>query len=241
MLKLWSIDTNDVKGAMGLNTLWTLKATIELPQKADFTRREWAIVQKHKTPESVQTFLRTIRYNREKSGATCYSFRRVLRENSAHCLEGALVAAVILEQHGYPPILVSIESQDKLDHVLFLFKRRGRFGSVARSRDIGLHGRKPVFRSVRDLVMSYFDPYIDTTARITGYGFSNLYELGNYDWRFSMRNVFKVERHLQDIPHRAIHSSEIRFNEVRRRYLEFHERYPDRSPDYFSNRALWLP
>src|SRR5215470_9503808 len=220
---------------MGSDTLWTLRSEVA-PTKSDFTRREWEIIQKHSTPESVQTFLRNIRYNRETSGATCYSFRRVLRENRAHCLEGALVAAVILEQHGYPAVLVSIESQDKLDHVLLLFKRRGRYGSVARSRDIGLHGRKPVYRRVRDLVMSYFEPYIDTTARITGYGVCSLYELGNYDWRFSMRNVFKVERHLQDIPHRAIQSSDIRFHKVRRRYLEFHQVYPDRSPDYFSNR-----
>lgn len=225
---------------MGSNTLWTFR-TENAPRRSDFTRREWDIIQRHKTPESVQTFLRSIRYNRETSGATCYSFRRVLRENRAHCLEGALVAAVILEQHGYPPVVVSIESQDKLDHVLLLFKRGGRIGSVARSRDIGLHGRKPVFRSVRDLVMSYFEPYIDTTARITGYGVASLYELGNYDWRFSVRNVFKVERHLQDITHRVIHSSDDRFNKVRRRYLKFHEKHPDRSPDYFSNRAQWLP
>jgi hypothetical protein len=163
-----------------------------------------------------------------------------LRENRAHCLEGTLVAAVILEQRGYPPVLVSMESQDKLDHVLLLFKRNGRFGSVARSRDIGLHGRKPVFRTVRDLVMSYFDPYVDLTGRITAYAVASLYELGNYDWRFSMQNVRKVERHLQDIPHRPIHSSDDRYEKARRRYLEFHARHPDRSPDYFVNRPLWL-
>ncbi len=146
-----------------------------------------------------------------------------------------------LEQHGYPPVGVSIESQDKLDHVLLLFRRNGRFGSVARSRDIGLHGRKPVFRSVRDLVMSYFEPYVDKTAMITGYAVANLYELGGYDWRFSMQNVRKVERYLQDISHRPIPVSNLRYQRARRRYLEFHEKYPDVSPDYFANRALWLP
>jgi len=164
-----------------------------------------------------------------------------LRENSAHCLEGALVAAVILEQHGYAPILVSIESQDKLDHVLLLFKRGGRFGSVARSRDIGLHGRKPLFRTVRDLVMSYFLPYVDKTGRITGYGVASLYELGSYNWRFSLRNVFKVERHLQEMTHHQIRSSNARYERARKRYLEFHRRNPDRSPDYFENRNLWMP
>jgi hypothetical protein len=164
----------------------------------------------------------------------------MLRENRAHCLEGTIAAAVILEQHGYPPVVVSIESRDKLDHVLWLFKRDGRLGSVARSRDIGLHGRKPVFRTVRDLVMSYFEPYIDKTARITGYAVANLYDLGNYDWRFSTRNVLKVERHLQDIPHRPIPACQARYERALKRYLAFHEEHPDRSPDYFDNRDLWL-
>ncbi|MEK6323887.1 MAG: hypothetical protein AABN33_19760 [Acidobacteriota bacterium] len=225
---------------MSINTLVAARPTGEIPTKKDFTRREWQIIQSHRTPELVQRFLRTIPYNHELDGETCYSFRRAMRENRAHCLEGALAAAVILEQHGYPPILMSIESQDQLDHVLLVFKRNGQLGSVARSRDIGLHGRKPLFRTLRDLVMSYFEPYIDKTGRVTGYAVASLYQLGNYDWRFSMRNVRKVERYLQEIPHRPVHSSDTRYQRVRRRYLEFHRQHPDRSPDYFDNRALWL-
>jgi hypothetical protein len=225
---------------MSVNTAWAARPARRLPTKEDFTKREWDIIQSCPTPERVQQFLRSIPYNRELDGGTCYSFRRMVRENKAHCLEGALAAAVIMEQHGYPPVVVSIESQDKLDHVLLLFKRNGRIGSVARSRDIGLHGRKPVFRSVRDLVMSYYDAYIDHTGRITGYGVASLYELASYDWRFSMRNVWKVEHYLQDIPHHPIHSSRARYERVRRRYLEFHREHPNRSPDYFANRPLWL-
>ena len=211
-----------------------------IPARSEFTRREWRLIQTHSTPEQVQRYLRTIPYNRESDGATCLSFRRILAERRAHCLEGALVASVILEQHGYPPTLVSMESQDSLDHVLLLFKRNGRWGSVARSRDIGLHGRKPVFRTVRDLVMSYFDMYIDETARITGYAVASLYELGDYDWRFTLRNAWKVERHLQEIPHVGITSSDARHQQWRSRYLEFHKENPGRSPEYFSNRDLWL-
>ncbi len=172
------------------------------PARSDFTKKEWEIIQQTRTPLEVQRYLKAIPYNREPIKATCLSFRSVIRERRAHCLEGAMVAAVILEQHGYPPQLVSIESQDRLDHVLFLFEENGKYGAVARSRDIGLHGRKPVFRTVRDLVMSYFEPYVDKSGRITGYAATNLYELGNYDWRFSPRNVWRVERLLQDIPHR---------------------------------------
>ena len=210
------------------------------PARADFTDQEWKVIRNHRAPEEVQRFLRAIPYNREVGKKTCLSFRGVLIQNRAHCLEGALVAATILEQHGYPPLLVSIESQDKLDHVLFLFKDRGRYGSIARSRDIGLHGRKPVFRTVRDLVMSYFDAYIDLTGRITGYAAASLYELGNYDWRFSTRNVWRVERFLQEIPHKEIRSSDARYENMRRRYVEFHKQHPDRSPEYFSNKRLWM-
>lgn len=210
------------------------------PAQSDFTNQEWDIIQSHRTPLDVQRYLKTIPYNREPIKATCLSFRNVIRENRAHCLEGSMVAAAILEQHGYPPLLVSIESQDNLDHVLFLFKHDGKYGAVARSRDIGLHGRKPVFRTLRDLVMSYFEPYVDKSGRIKGYAAASLYVLRNYDWRFSPRNVWRVERLLQDIPHREIRSSEARYQRLLRRYLRFHEAHPDRSPDYFANRNTWL-
>ncbi|MEW6128273.1 MAG: hypothetical protein AB1757_14635 [Acidobacteriota bacterium] len=210
------------------------------PTKADFTREEWQVIQQHRTPAQVQNFLRTLAYNREKQGATCISFRKVIEKRLAHCLEGALTAAVILEQHGYPPLMVSIESKDHLDHVLLLYEHRGKYGSVARSRDTALHGRQPVFRRVRDLVMSYFDAYVDKTGRIKGYAVADLNDLGNYDWRFSEKNVWKVEHYLQDIPHRAINGSELRYQKNLRRYLKFHAEYPDRSPDYFANKHTWL-
>jgi hypothetical protein len=205
-----------------------------------FTQSELKIIRKHRTPTQVQKFIRQMPYNRETNQETCYSFRRALIENRSHCLEGALIAAAILEQHGYPPVLVSIESQDKLDHVLLLYKADGHYGSVARSRDIGLHGRIPVFRTVRDLVMSYYDPYIDKTGRITGYAAASLYDLGDYDWRFSMRNVWRVERWLQEIPHREIRGSDARYEKWHRRYLEWHRRHPDQSPDFYPTRDLWL-
>lgn len=211
-----------------------------IASRSDFTLEEWEIIQSHRTPAEVQRMLSNMPYNREQDKATCFSFRRALRENRAHCLEGAIIAAVILEQHGYPPLLISIESQDRLDHVLFLYQKDGRYGSVARSRDIGLHGRKPVFRTARDLVMSYYDAYIDKTGRITGYAVASLYDLGSYDWRLSERNVWRVERYLQEIPHRRIESSDSRYEKWHRRYLEFRKKYPDRPVDYFPNRDLWL-
>ena len=211
-----------------------------VPGKEEFKAREWRVVESHRTPASVQRYLTAMRYNWEECGGTLRSFREVVRRGEAHCLEAALAAAVILEQHGYPPLLLSLESQDKLDHVVFVFRERGRWGSVARSRDVGLHGRRPVFRSLRHLAYSYFDPYVDTTARLTGYGLASMYDLGGYDWRFSRRNVWKVERHLQEIPHKPLPSSERRYRQLVARYNDWHARHPDRSPDYFDNRDTWM-
>ncbi|HEX3559228.1 MAG TPA: hypothetical protein VHU19_08485 [Pyrinomonadaceae bacterium] len=210
------------------------------PPREAFNARERAVVESHRTPAQVQRYLSSVPYNWERGGATLRSFREVLRQGEAHCLEAALAAAVILEQHGYPPLLLSLESQDKLDHVVFVFRRRGLWGAVARSRDLGLHGRRAVFRNLRQLAWSYFDPYVDLTARVTGYGLASLYELGGYDWRFSPRNVWKVERHLQEIPHRTLRSSERRYRSLLARYKEFRRRHPDRPPDYFDNRDTWM-
>jgi hypothetical protein len=213
---------------------------VDVPERKDFTRREWGLAESLRTPARVQRYLSGLRYNRERRGPTLRSFRGVVRRGEAHCLEAALFAAVVLEQHGYPPLLLSFESQDRLDHVLFVFKRRGLWGSVARSRDTALHGRKPVFRNLRQLAWSYHDPYVDTTARITGYGLASMYELGGYDWRFSTRNVWKVERHLQVIPHKPLRSSERRYRQLLARYEEWHARNPDRSPVYFDDRHTWM-
>jgi hypothetical protein len=210
------------------------------PSRAEFSKSEWRIIQSLRTPLQVQKFLCSLAYNRELEKPTCLSFRKVARENQAHCLEAAISAAVILEQHNYPPLLISIESQDNLDHVLFLFRQNGLYGSIARSRDLGLHGRKPIFRTARDLVMSYFDPYIDKSGRIKGYAVADLRELGNYDWRLSEKNVWKVERYLQEIPHREIKGSDIRYAKYLRRYLEFRKTNPSQSPDYFPNKHCWM-
>ena len=163
-----------------------------------------------RTSRQVQLFLNELPYNDEVPPArgTLRSFRGVVRHWNAHCMEAALAAAVILEHRGYPPLVLSLESIDCLDHVLFVYRQGNSWGSVARSRDPGLHGRRPVFRTARDLALSYVDPYVDLTGRIVGYAVVDLRTLGRYDWRFSTRNIWKAERLLQDYPHRPIRSSD---------------------------------
>ncbi|MBI2821198.1 MAG: hypothetical protein HYX74_03140 [Acidobacteria bacterium] len=209
------------------------------PPLSAFLPHERRLIRTLRTPFQVQRWLRFLPYNREVGGDTLRSFREVVRLRTAHCLEAALVAAVILEQHGCPPLLLSFESVDKLDHVLFVFRQNGRWGSVARSRDEGLHGRRPMFRNIRHLALSYFDPYVDFTGCITGYAVVNLNWLGNYDWRFSSRNVWKVEKYLLEYPHKPLAFSAARYKRLLQKYREFKTRYPDRPAVYYPNRHLW--
>lgn len=210
------------------------------PPRAAFLSREKTVVEAHRTPRQVQRFLNGVRYNHHRVGVTLRSFREVIREGETHCMEAALVAAVIMEQHGYPPLVVSLESQDNLDHVLFVFRQRGRWGAVARSRDAGLHGRRPVFRSIRDLAWSYYDPYVDFTGRLTGYSLVDLRDLGTYDWRFNRRNMWKLERHLIAAPHKPLPSSDARYRRLLRRYREFRRRHPDAPATYYRGRERWM-
>ena len=209
---------------------------------ASFTRRERRLIARLDTPRKVQTFLNELPYNEEPHGrATLRSFRGVVRRGCAHCLEAALFAAVVLEQHGYAPLVLSFESIDALDHVIFVYRRGNRWGSIARSRDPGLHGRKPVFASPRALALSYFDPYVDFTGRITGYAVVNLAdEMGEYDWRLAPTNVWKVERVLLDYPHRSIRSSDRRVDRLRAWYCDYRARFGHKPVEY-RGRDRWTP
>ena len=211
-----------------------------VPPPSAFTPRERRIIRRLRTPADVQRFLNALPYNTEPppQGATQRTFRGVVEHNCAHCLEAALSAAVILEQHGFPPLVMSFESIDELDHVIFVYRQKGRWGSIARSRDPGLHGRKPVFATPRALALSYVDAYIDFTGRITGYAIADLRDMGNYDWRLSSGNVWKVERMLLDLPHRRLHTSDERIDRLRQRYRAYRERY-GRKPIYYKRMDRW--
>jgi hypothetical protein len=207
---------------------------------AEFTAPERRLVRRLTTPAKVQAWLRGLPYNYEETGETLRTFRTVARLRTAHCLEAALSAAAIMEAHGDPPWLLDLESIDDLDHVVFLYRRAGRWGTVAKSRDPGLFGRRPVFRSIRDLVWSYFDPYIDMTGRINGYGVLDLRTLRRVDWRRSGGNVWAVQKALIDMPHRRLRSSDARYSAWHDRYVEFRRRFPDRKPVYYSRKETWL-
>ena len=205
-----------------------------------FTRAERRLIALHQTPRVVQRWLRSLAYNWERDGKTLRSFRGVVRHKTAHCLEAALAAAAIMEQHGYPPLVLDLESQDGLDHVVFAFRVGKRWGAVGGSRDVGLHGRRPLFRSPRDLASSYYEPYVDLHARIVGYALVDLRDLGRYDWRTSERNIWKVERLLIRRPHRRLGTSDARYRRLREAYREYIETHPSTGTPHTRSKHTWM-
>jgi hypothetical protein len=208
-----------------------------------FTPAERRLIARLNTPLKIQQFLNALPYNTEPppGRATLRSFRGVVTHRTAHCLEAALFAATVLEQRGFPPLVISFESIDELDHVIAVYQHRGRWGSVARSRDPGLHGRKAVFATPRALAASYLDTYVDLSGRITAFTVVDLRVLGEYDWRLSHKNVWKVERMLLNTPHQPLHMPDKRFLAFRKRYRAFKEKHPDRKPLFYDNRSQWTP
>jgi hypothetical protein len=203
---------------------------------------ERRLVARLRTPMAVQRWLNALPYNQEKHGETLRTFRGVVKEGTAHCYEAALTAAAVLEQHWYPPLVLSFESIDLLDHVIFVYRAATGWGSVARSRDPGLHGRKPVFPTPRALALSYVDTYIDLTGGIKGYAVVDLREaLGDYDWRLSEKNVWKAEQVLLDRPHRRVRSSKPRIDRLRRRYRAFLEEKGYKPWKFYGGREKWAP
>ena len=204
-----------------------------------FTAAERRTIARLRTPNAVQAWLNDLPYNTERGGETLRSFRGVVRTGTMHCLEAALTAAVVLEQHRFPPLVLSFESMDLLDHVIFVYRGPYGWGSVARSRDPGLHGRKPVFATPRALALSYFDEYIDYTGRIKAYAVVDLRVLDPYDWRLGDRNIWKVERMLLEWPHRRIASSNRRVHRLRRRYRAFRDAHGYKPWKFYRRRDRW--
>ncbi|MEO5588926.1 MAG: hypothetical protein ABIS03_05010 [Gemmatimonadaceae bacterium] len=206
-----------------------------------FTPSEKSLIARLSTPLRVQRFVNGLPYNAEPDGESMRGFRGVIRTGTAHCLEAALFAATVLEPHGYPPLVLGFESVDLLDHVIFLYRAPTGWGSVARSRDPGLHGRKPLFATPRALALSYAEGYVDHSGRIQGYAVVDLRVLDPYNWRLSSGNLWKVERLLREWPHRVIASSDAVFRQRQKRYREFVDTRGYKPWKYFKGRDRWTP
>ncbi len=169
------------------------------------------------SPYDVQKLLRSFNYNSEKNGETLRSANEALKLKTSHCLEACFIASALLEKHGFDPLVLSLESVDCLDHVVYLFKQHGKWGSIGHSRDEGLFGRNAIFDSPREVAKSYIDPYVDLSGRIKAYAVCNLNEVKS-DWRYSKRNVWKTEQFLIDYPHKKLNCSNTHYKKLLERY-----------------------
>lgn len=174
------------------------------------------LAKRYKTPKAVQNYLKTFHYNKNPR-PTLYSAKTAIQKKEVHCMEGSFVAAAILEHHGFPPMVMSFESQDGLDHVIFVFKKNNKWGSIAKSRDTGLHGRAPIFKTLKELAYSYFDPYVDETGKITAYQIANLDDTKS-NWRSSTRNVWKAEKYLLELKHIPMKIPHARYKNVFKKF-----------------------
>lgn len=207
------------------------------PFPAVYPKTVQSLIRQLNTPTLVQHWIHSLDYNPVD---TMRTLKDVVQDNRAHCLEAALAAAAILEHHGYPPLILDLESADLIDHTLFLYQHKGIYGTVAMSRDVGLYGRKPIFKTIRALVQSYTIPYIDERAAIKGYGVLDLRTLKNQAWRDSERNVWYVEDALRRIPHTPFKLSADTVQHWRERYRAFKKKYPARQPDYYPGQRTWV-
>ncbi len=137
---------------------------------------------------------------------TAWSPRRVLRARTAHCLEGAVFAAAALRALGFPPLLLDLEAVQDTDHVVAVFRVRGHWGAIAKSNFSGLRYREPVHRSLRELVMSYFEGYINLRGDRTLRAYSRPVNLARFDrrhpgWMTAEEDLWWIPEHLMEIRH----------------------------------------
>jgi hypothetical protein len=168
------------------------------------TRAETALLRRLSTPAKIQAHLDGLTYNLEKGGETLRSPRRVIRDRTAHCAEAAIFAAAAFRVNGRPPLIVDLEAVRDDDHVIAVFRDRGRWGAVALSKFAGLRFRSPVYRTIRELVMSYFDHYYNWDGERTLRARSRPVSLARFDgiaWMTSEDDLWPITDHLVAIPH----------------------------------------
>lgn len=176
--------------------------------KFGLNKNEFALLRQLRTPEKIQRFLdEDIGYNKEKDGATCRGPRRVIRDRIAHCAEGAFFAAAALRVNGYEPLIIDLEAVRDDDHILAVFKQHNHWGAIAKSNYSGLRFREPVYRTIRELAMSYFAHYYNLAGELTLRAFSRPVNLSRFDrinWMTTEDDLWEICEYLCTIPHSQI-------------------------------------
>jgi hypothetical protein len=169
-----------------------------------FTPSELRTLRALKTPAGIQRYLDEMPYH---LAGTAWSPRMVLREKTAHCLEGAVFAAAALRVLGFPPLIFDLEADQDTDHVIAIFKSRGHWGAVAKSNFTGCRYREPVHRTLRELALSYFNTYFNLRGERTLRRYSRPVNLGRFDhlhWMTTDKNIWFIAEYLCEIPHRPL-------------------------------------
>ena len=169
-----------------------------------WTPSEKKFLQSLKTPLKLQSYLDGLVYNTQDSAL---SPRYVMMSKDAHCLEGGLLAAAVIELWGYKPLMVSLQAEDDDHHVITVYKGKKGWGSFSKSNTTLLRGRDPVYASVRELVMSYFDFYFNLKGQKSLYAYSlpiNLNHYNHWNWRTSDEDLNNLGKSFNDVVHYEI-------------------------------------
>lgn len=172
----------------------------------DLTPRELFVYRRLRTPEDIQTYLdEEVAYSKEADGTPrCRGPRMVIRDGVGHCMEGALFAAAALRMNAFEPLLVDLEAVRDDDHVLAVYRQRGHWGALAKSNYAGLRFRAPVYRTLRELAMSYFDDYYNLEGERTLRGYSRPVNLKRFDhigWMTAEKDVWAIPEYLCQVRH----------------------------------------
>lgn len=175
----------------------------------EWTRDELRLLRRLRTPARIQDFLNDLPQNHEPNGDTCFSPRLVLRQGRAHCMEGAMLAAAALRLHGHRPLVLDLTAtQDDQDHVVALFRQHGCWGAVSKTNHAVLRYREPIYRTVRELALSYFHEYfLQSNGKKTLRSYAGPIDLSRFDrrgWMTSLEPVWYVPEYLCCVPHRSV-------------------------------------
>jgi hypothetical protein len=166
-----------------------------------FTPKELRKLRSLKDPHGIQKFLDAMPYH---LADTAWSPRKVLEENTSHCFEGALLAAAALRANGYPPLILDFEAERDTDHMLAIYQTRGHWGAIAKSNYTGCRYREPVYRTLRELALSYFEVYFNLRKERSLRNFSrpvNMARFDHLDWMTTDKPLWFVADYLFTISH----------------------------------------
>lgn len=169
------------------------------------TKEEIKLFKKLNSPSKIQDFINSINVNFEENGDSCYSPRMVLKENKCHCIEAAILAALILRVNGFKPLIVDLTANNQdFDHVFAVFKIDGKWGAISKSNHVTLRYREPVYGSIKELVMSYFNEYYNDKGKKTLRSYSNPINLSKFDrieWMTRDDELWEIANYLAEVKH----------------------------------------